>query len=73
MEDERMHAVLILLTLTERAKMAYEPPVECPLCRETLELDRTLEDHLAGTHTQREVARYLASLHERATPRSISD
>lgn len=68
-----MHAVLILLTLTERGKMAYEPPVECPLCRKTLELDRTLEDHLAGTHTQREVARYLASLHERVTARPVSD
>ncbi|WP_187291445.1 hypothetical protein [Haloterrigena turkmenica] len=53
--------------------MPYEPPVECPLCRETLELDQTLETHLVGSHTQREVARYLASLHERVQPRSVSN
>lgn len=53
--------------------MAFTPPVECPICRETLELDRTLEDHLIGNHTQFEVARYLASLHERTEIRPVSD
>ncbi|ADB60900.1 hypothetical protein Htur_2016 [Haloterrigena turkmenica DSM 5511] len=73
MRDERMHAASICLEPTESKQMPYEPPVECPLCRETLELDQTLETHLVGSHTQREVARYLASLHERVQPRSVSN
>ncbi|WP_277613478.1 hypothetical protein [Natrinema hispanicum] len=31
--------------------MPFQPPVECPICRETLALDRTLEEHLVGSHT----------------------
>ncbi|ELY67803.1 hypothetical protein [Natrinema versiforme] len=53
--------------------MPFTPPVECPICRETLALDRTLEDHLVGSHTQREVARRLAAVRERAEVRSVSD
>lgn len=69
-----MHAVPISLEQTEKEKqMAFQPPVECPICGETLELDRTLEDHLVGSHTHAEVVRYLASLHERAEIRPVSD
>ncbi|SEW09038.1 hypothetical protein [Natrinema salifodinae] len=53
--------------------MTFQPPVECPICRETLALDRTLEDHLVGAHTQRELARYLAALNERIEIRPLSD
>ncbi|MGQ3410972.1 hypothetical protein ACT4ML_01740 [Natrinema sp. LN54] len=53
--------------------MPFKPPVECPICRETLALDRTLEDHLVGSHTQREVARRLATVRERVEGQSISD
>ncbi|ELY65440.1 hypothetical protein [Natronococcus jeotgali] len=46
--------------------MTFDPPVTCPVCEEVLELDRDLEDHLIGKHTQREVARYVVSQQERA-------
>ncbi|WP_195893099.1 hypothetical protein [Halopiger djelfimassiliensis] len=45
--------------------MAFEPPVTCPICQDTLTPDRTLEDHLVGTHTHREVVRYLLFRRER--------
>ncbi|WP_226039033.1 hypothetical protein [Natrinema sp. DC36] len=53
--------------------MAFNPPIECPICRDVLELDRTLENHLAGAHTHDEVARYLASLHDRVKMEPVSD
>lgn len=53
--------------------MAFQPPVECPICRETLEPDRTLEDHLVGAHSHAEVARYLASTHEQTEIKPVSD
>lgn len=68
-----MHPVTVSLERAERADMPFTPPVECPICRETLALDRTLEDHLVGSHTQREVARRLAAVRERAEVRSVSD
>lgn len=73
MSNGHMHAVSISLEPTESVEMAYDPPVECPLCGETLEPDRTLENHLVITHPEREVARYLASLQEYAEPWSVSD
>lgn len=45
--------------------MAFTPAVTYPLCQEVLELDRTLEEHLVGSHSHRELARSLAVLHER--------
>ncbi|SER93089.1 hypothetical protein [Natrinema salaciae] len=53
--------------------MAFQPPIECPLCRDVLELDRTLEDHLVEAHTHLEVARSLATLHERSGVQPVSD
>ncbi|WP_306053869.1 hypothetical protein [Natronococcus wangiae] len=53
--------------------MTFDPPVTCPVCRETLELDRGLEDHLVGKHTQRELVRYIISRHERAGIGSLAD
>ncbi|WP_254530914.1 hypothetical protein [Natrinema gelatinilyticum] len=53
--------------------MAFTPPVECPICRDVLELDRTLEDHLVGNHSHGEVARYLAYLHETAGVKPVLD
>ncbi|QLG48402.1 hypothetical protein [Natrinema halophilum] len=44
--------------------MAFTPPVECPICKDVLEPDRTLEGHLVGNHSHLEVARYLARLDE---------
>ncbi|WP_247002250.1 hypothetical protein [Halosolutus gelatinilyticus] len=41
--------------------MTFQPPVECPICGNTLALDRTLEDHLMREHEHREVARHVAS------------
>jgi hypothetical protein len=45
--------------------MTFDPPVICPVCQETLELDRRLEDHLAGKHTQREIVQYIVSQQNR--------
>lgn len=53
--------------------MAFQPPIECPLCQEVLELDRTLEDHLVGKHSPLEVARCLASLSQQAELQPVSD
>ncbi|WP_459808003.1 hypothetical protein [Halopiger thermotolerans] len=53
--------------------MAFEPPVECPICTETLELDRTLEDHLVEKHTHREVASYLVDTAKRVEVSPPSD
>lgn len=62
----RMQAVLISIEPSKaEGDMAFTPPVVCPICRKTLELDRTLEDHLVGHHTHQEVASYITSLHER--------
>lgn len=47
--------------------MPFEPRDECPICRQTLELDRQLEDHLLRTHTKREVVRFIASRREWTT------
>lgn len=53
--------------------MPFQPPIECPLCRKTLEPDRTLEDHLVGCHTQLEVARRFAALQEETGMQPASD
>ncbi|WP_160163691.1 hypothetical protein [Natrinema altunense] len=53
--------------------MVFKPPVECPICRDVLELDRTLEDHLVETHTHIEVARYVASRSDQAEVQPVSD
>ncbi|MFB1065423.1 hypothetical protein [Natrinema sp. H-ect4] len=69
-----MHAVALCLERTDgEEQMAFNPPIECPICRDVLELDRTLEDHLVGAHTHDEVARYLASLRNRAKMEPVSD
>ncbi len=69
-----MHAVALSLERTDgEEQMAFNPPIECPICRDVLELDRTLENHLAGAHTHDEVARYLASLHDRVKMEPVSD
>ena len=47
--------------------MAYQPPVECPICHDVLEPDRTLEQHLLRTHSHLDVARHVASTQERVT------
>ncbi|WP_175542125.1 hypothetical protein [Natrinema hispanicum] len=53
--------------------MPFQPPVECPICRETLALDRTLEEHLVGSHTPLEVARQFAAVHESNRLRRLSE
>ncbi|MFA9417793.1 hypothetical protein [Natrinema sp. HArc-T2] len=53
--------------------MPFQPPVECPICRDTLALDRTLEEHLVGSHTPLEVARQLATVRERSGLQRISE
>jgi hypothetical protein len=50
--------------------MTFDPPVICPVCQETLELDRRLEDHLTGKHTQQEVVQYIVSQHNRTEIRA---
>jgi hypothetical protein len=52
--------------------MTFDPPVTCPVCQEVLELDRGLEDHLIGKHTQREIVRYVISQHDRAEIGSLA-
>ena len=59
------HPVTVLLEQSDGVDMPFQPPVECPICRETLELDRTLEEHLVGSHTSLEIARQLAAAHKR--------
>ncbi len=69
-----MQAVLISIKSAKaEGDMAFTPPVVCPICRETLELDRMLEDHLVGSHTQQEIANYLTSLHEQTELRPVVD
>jgi len=74
--DHAGHVQAVLIS-TEPAKakgdMAFTPPVVCPICRQTLELDRTLEGHLVRTHTHQEIASYLVSLHEQAELVPVSD
>lgn len=53
-------------------EMVFHPAIECPLCHETLEPDRTLEDHLVGNHTHVETANFIASLHDEAEIRQTS-
>ncbi|AGB38238.1 hypothetical protein [Natronococcus occultus] len=53
--------------------MTFDPPVSCPVCEEVLELDRDLEEHLVGKHTQREVVRYVVSREERAEIGSVGE
>jgi|GEM_PF-685505 len=59
-----MHPVTVFPGHSDGEDMPFQPPVECPICRETLALDRTLEEHLVGSHTPIEVARQLAAVHE---------
>ncbi|GAB3670282.1 hypothetical protein GCM10028856_19840 [Halopiger thermotolerans] len=68
-----MHAVSFSFDPADSADMAFEPPVECPICTETLELDRTLEDHLVEKHTHREVASYLVDTAKRVEVSPPSD
>ncbi|WP_083864508.1 hypothetical protein [Natrinema pallidum] len=69
-----MHAVSISLDRAESdEQMVFKPPVECPICRDVLELDRTLEGHLVETHTHIEVARYVASRSDQVEVQPISD
>ncbi|MFU8866605.1 hypothetical protein [Natronococcus sp.] len=51
--------------------MTFDPPVTCPVCEEVLELDRGLEDHLMGKHTQREVVHYVVSQQDRTEPEAL--
>ncbi|WP_306052853.1 hypothetical protein [Natronococcus wangiae] len=37
--------------------MASRSPIECPLCRETMEPNQTLEEHLVVVHEKRKLAR----------------
>lgn len=37
--------------------MASRLPVECPLCREAMAPDQTLEEHLVAAHEKRKLAR----------------
>jgi hypothetical protein len=53
--------------------MAFTPPVDCPICGDTLELDRTLEEHLIRSHTHREAARYIVSLRKWVERGRVSD
>jgi len=59
-----MHPVTVFLEQSDGVGMPFQPPIECPICREALALDRTLENHLVGSHTPLEVARQLAAVHE---------
>lgn len=62
-----MQAVVVYPRLAKfRKNMTFDPPVTCPVCDEVLELDRGLEGHLMGKHTQREVVRYVVSQQDRA-------
>lgn len=53
--------------------MTFQPPVTCPICRDTLAPDRSLEDHLVVSHTHREVVRHFVSQDEQPGLQSISD
>lgn len=53
--------------------MTFDPPVTCPVCQQTLEPDRALEDHLVGKHTQREIVRYVISQREGAKTNPPAD
>jgi len=68
-----MHPVTVFRRQTDGNDMPFQPPVECPICRDTLPLDRTLEDHLVGSHTPLEVARQLVAIHERGETRLVSE
>ncbi|RZV11266.1 hypothetical protein BDK88_0138 [Natrinema hispanicum] len=68
-----MHPVTVFLEHSDGEDMPFQPPVECPICRETLALDRTLEEHLVGSHTPLEVARQLAARHESGGLRRVSE
>ncbi len=69
-----MHAASISLDRAEgEEQMAFKPPVECPICCDVLELDRTLEDHLVENHSHVEVARYVASRSDQAEMQPVSD
>ncbi|WP_254525493.1 hypothetical protein [Natrinema caseinilyticum] len=69
-----MHAVSLSLGRADDEEgMAFTPPVECPICRDVLELDRTLEDHLVGNHSHAEVARHLACSHEGTGTKPVSN
>lgn len=37
--------------------MASRSPVECPLCRDPMDPDQTLEEHLVAEHEKRKLAR----------------
>ncbi|QSW99230.1 hypothetical protein [Haloterrigena alkaliphila] len=52
--------------------MAFQPPTECPICAETLDPDRTLEDHLRRAHPYDEVIQYVASQHEQTNAQPLS-
>ncbi|WP_255168056.1 hypothetical protein [Natrononativus amylolyticus] len=36
------------------------PPVECPICHDSMEPDQRLLEHLLEAHTKRELARFTA-------------
>ncbi|WP_170972386.1 hypothetical protein [Natronorubrum halophilum] len=53
--------------------MTFQLPTTCPICQETLALDRSLDDHLVGSHTHREVAGHLVSQHDPTGAQSVAD
>ena len=53
--------------------MTFQPPETCPICQETLAPDRTIDDHLVGAHTHREVASYVATEYDLTGQSSAGD
>ena len=46
-----MHPVTVFHRQTDGDGLAFQPPVEWQICRDTLALDRTLEGYLVAQHT----------------------
>ena len=68
-----MHPVTVFHRQTDGDGLAFQPPVEWQICRDTLALDRTLEGYLVAQHTPLEVAHQLAAVHERGGTRLVSE
>ena len=53
--------------------MATKAPVECPLCRETVGRDQSLEDHLVAAHTKRRLAKFVVAETEALSVEDVSE
>ncbi|WP_440769297.1 hypothetical protein [Natronorubrum sp. DTA28] len=53
--------------------MTFQLPTTCPICQETLAPDRSLDDHLVGSHTHREVVSHFVSEYDLTGEPSVAD